>query len=461
MQRGRYTSSLFLFRRDLRLEDNTGLIEALQSSEEVIPCFILDPRQLKQNSYFSSNAFQFMVNSLRELDSSLRQRGARLHLFKGVAEEVVASILRREGVEAVFLNRDYTPFSKLRDSGIEREALKLNAHPLSYHDYLLIDPEVVLDSKGRPFKVFSHFYNRASREGVRRPSYDLPGTMKGGELDGEMGWGEILESVNPKAVVKGGRQEGLTLLSRLRELRDYGEARDFPHLGRTSMLSAHLKFGTVSVREVYWNSPGEEFRRQLYWRDFFTYIAYHFPHVFGQSFDPRYDLVRWENDQAKFRAWTQGRTGFPIVDAGMRELNETGYMHNRVRLIAASFLVKDLHVDWRWGERYFANRLTDYDPSVNNGNWQWVASTGLDPRGFRAFNPWLQQRKFDSQCLYIKKWVKELEGYEVEVIHNLYRLRPPDLKDYPPPMVNHWEEGKRSAEEYGRARQAYGSNSPS
>jgi deoxyribodipyrimidine photo-lyase len=175
----------------------------------------------------------------------------------------------------------------------------------------------------------------------------------------------------------------------------------------------------------------------LYWRDFFTHVAYHFPGVFGNAFHERYNEIEWENDAGKFEAWCRGETGFPVVDAGMRELNTTGWMHNRVRMIVAGFLVKDLYVDWRWGEKYFAQRLVDYDPSVNNGNWQWAASTGCDAQPwFRIFNPWRQQEKFDPGCLYIKQWVPELEKYGPEIIHRLYR---PDtrVKNYPEPIVDH------------------------
>lgn len=233
------------------------------------------------------------------------------------------------------------------------------------------------------------------------------------------------------------------ILNEIDRFSTYMKVRDFPAKAGTTKLSAHLKFGTVSIREVYYaikNRFGADHPliRQLYWRDFYTQIGYHFPRVFKRSFRSKYDKLDWNYNETAFHRWCEGLTGFPIVDAGMRELNRTGYMHNRVRMIVASFLIKDLHIDWRWGERYFAQKLVDYDPAVNNGNWQWAASTGCDPVPyFRIFNPWLQQRKFDPNCEYIKENVPELRSFPPSIIHNLEKVQPDDLKNYPPPMVDH------------------------
>jgi len=227
----------------------------------------------------------------------------------------------------------------------------------------------------------------------------------------------------------------------LSECQDYQQQRDYPALSAGSGLSAYLKFGCCSVREAYYaviETLGSEhpLLRQLYWRDFFTHIGFHFPHVFGHAFHRKYDALAWQNNQDDFLRWTEGRTGFPIVDAGLRELNQTGGMHNRVRMIAASFLVKDLHISWRWGERYFAQHLIDYDPCVNNGNWQWAASTGCDAQPyFRIFNPWLQQKKFDVDCLYIKRWLPELRPFSATMIHQWHKKQV--TCDYPAPMLDH------------------------
>jgi deoxyribodipyrimidine photo-lyase len=235
----------------------------------------------------------------------------------------------------------------------------------------------------------------------------------------------------------------LVILKKMSGFHDYGRQRDFPGVNGTTGLSAHVKFGTISAREFYHavsDSLGQEhiLINQLYWRDFFTQIGYHYPKVLGAAFQDKYARVAWSIDPADFTAWSEGRTGFPIVDAGMRELNATGFMHNRSRMITASFLVKDLHIDWRMGERYFAQKLVDYDPLVNNGNWQWAASTGCDAQPyFRIFNPWLQQVKFDPAAVYIKKWIPELRNFPAEAIHALGKHPSVSLDGYPRPMVDH------------------------
>ena len=264
-------------------------------------------------------------------------------------------------------------------------------------------------------------------------------------------------------------------------LSNYKQERDIPGKGATSHISAYIKFGICSIREAYhtFQSLLKDFdqhtsiQRQLYWRDFFIYIGFHFPHVFGRSFKQKYsetnddNPLQWKNDPIEFDRWAKGNTGFPIVDAGMRELNETGYMHNRVRLITASFLVKDLHIDWRYGERYFGLKLLDYDPSINNGNWQWVASTGCDVMPyFRIFNPWLQQKKFDPCCVYIKKWIPEISALSSKSIHEWYKqpdnrhniddyLTPGDKimyeekMSYPRPIIDHYTETQITRQLYG------------
>ncbi|MGA9530868.1 MAG: deoxyribodipyrimidine photo-lyase, partial [Candidatus Babeliales bacterium] len=255
---------------------------------------------------------------------------------------------------------------------------------------------------------------------------------------------------------QGGSSECKKRINLIRHLKHYHKTRNYPAMP-TSYLSPHLKFGTLSVRyaaaiitkEL---SPHHDLIRQLYWRDFYTYIAYHSPFVFGSSYKDKYNQLTWSKSKLRFKKWQQGLTGFPIVDAGMRQLNTTGFMHNRVRMITASFLIKDLHINWQWGERYFAQKLVDYDPSVNNGNWQWVASTGCDAAPyFRIFNPWLQQKKYDPQCIYIKQWIPELKDIPSQIIHTWYKKYSPKMKNYPYPMVNHEKESKAAIALYRSA----------
>lgn len=445
-----FKTALHIFRRDLRLQDNTALISALEFSGEVIPCFILDFRQIRNNPYASPNAMEFLTGSLRDLENQLKMKGSRLYFFKGYTEEILKQLITDAGVEAVFCNRDYTPFSRARD---ERMKAICNDHHRSFRSYsdaLLIEPEQISTGKGGPYIVFSAFYRNALLHPVRRPRKNNNNNYFNGEIPGSSEViivDELLRYKNKNIIQKGGRKEASFLLKKLPEGKDYEETRNIPSVPGTSMLSAHNKFGTISVREVYFamlekSGASHGLIRELYWRDFFTHVAFHFPHVFGHSFHTKYDEIEWENDAWKFEAWRKGMTGYPIVDAGMRQLNITGWMHNRVRMIVAGFLVKDLYVDWRLGERYFAQHLIDYDPSVNNGNWQWAASTGCDAQPyFRIFNPWRQQKKFDPDCRYIKTWIPELAKYETETIHNLYL---PEIKagNYPNPIVDHSDVSK-------------------
>lgn len=446
-----YKRSAFIFRRDLRIDDNTGLIAALEHSEEVIPCFILDPRQIEKNPYFSQNAFQFMIESLEDIEKQLNEKGGNLHVFHGEAHQVIRRLIEEEGVEAIFVNRDYTPFSRKRDEMIKQACKSSGIDFIQSNDLLLHEPEDVKSQKGKPYTVFTPFFRSASKIPVDMPRTTDATNFFTGQISMEKAGilKKALKKTNDDIRSHGGRKNAMMILGQMERFENYEKERDFPAMDSTTGLSAHNKFGTVSIREVYHSiigelGPSHTLVAQLYWRDFFTHLAYHYPHVFGHSFRRKYEKLEWENDPEKFEAWCQGKTGFPIVDAGMRELNTTGYMHNRVRMIVASFLVKDLHIDWKWGERYFARKLVDYDPCINNGNWQWAASTGSDSQPyFRIFNPWLQQKKFDKNCEYIKRWIKELEEVDARNIHALEKNEKP-ISGYPEPIVEHGMERDRT-----------------
>ncbi len=443
-----YTNSVFIFRRDLRLQDNTGLNEALRLSKQVLPCFIFDPRQIEPHPYQSKPALQFMLQSLTDLQQQLKAVGAELGLYHALPVQVISQLVQQQAIQAVFINRDYTPFSRQRDDELAKLCKELGISLHILNDSLITEPEQALKSDQTPYKVFTAFYNNARQFPVTLPvslssqSFLRPQTSANIEDVG-------LSLTEIKAnVLQGGRNQVLAMLATLTQQTDYQNTRDYPALDCTSKLSAHLKFGTCSVREAYYaivDTLGSEhpLLRQLYWRDFFTHIAYHFPMVFGRAFIDKFAHLVWDNNREYFQAWADGNTGFPIVDAGMRELNETGFMHNRVRMIVASFLVKDLHVSWRWGERYFAQHLIDYDPCVNNGNWQWAASTGCDAQPyFRIFNPWLQQQKFDADCQYIYHWLPELKGFSAKTIHQWDKKHQPG--DYPAPIIDHAYESQLS-----------------
>ncbi len=439
---------LFLFRRDLRVTDNTGLLAALQQSEPVIAAFILDPRQVDPHPYRSERAFHFLLQSLHELAQELRQAEGRLYLFHGPPAQVLEQLIREDGVGAVHVNRDFTPFSRARDAELQARCAEHGVTWQAHDDLLLHPPEHTLKSDGMPYTVFTPFYKNACKLAVppvnaSRPTSGLflreptrTAQTRGVELEA------LLSQASGESMLRGGRSEALGVLQAAANFRGYETQRDQLGNPSTTRLSAHHKFGTISPRESYSafsKALGADHGlvRQLYWRDFFTQIAWHFPHVFGQAFQKRFSEVAWTNDLDCFSAWCEGRTGFPIVDAGMRELNETGFMHNRARMIVASFLTKDLHIDWRWGERYFAQKLVDYDPCVNNGSWQWAASTGCDAQPyFRIFNPWLQQKRFDPDAAYIHRWVPELRALAPRQLHELDKS-PQRLLGYPAPIVQH------------------------
>jgi deoxyribodipyrimidine photo-lyase len=440
----RYALALHIFRRDLRLHDNTALNEALRLSDSVIPCFIFDTRQVEKQPYRSDKAIQFMVHSLQELNAALKEKDGKLYLFSGTAEAIIERLLQTKNIQAVFFNRDYTPFSRKRDQTIKKICDQAHVDLHVYADALLHEPEEILKTNGEPYTLFTPFFRKGSTLSVRAPEklqpghyYTQPIAFEDREKDSQ-----LITTVYPHLLLQGGRKEGLKLIQQLSMLKDYQTIRNQPAQRGTTHLSAHHKFGTVSIRETY-AAIESSFGRQhvlineLYWRDFFTHIAFHYPYVFGKAFHQKYNAISWANQPTTWEAWQSGKTGFPIVDAGMRELNATGYMHNRVRMIVASFLTKDLHIDWQKGEKYFAQQLIDYDPAVNNGNWQWAASTGCDAQPyFRIFNPWLQQQKFDPECVYIKRWVPELTGLSPKEIHRLAE-REIAIPHYPRPIVDH------------------------
>lgn len=453
-----FRRSLFIFRRDLRIEDNTGLRAAMDSSEEVMACFIFDPVLAdRERLGFNPHAFQFLLESLDDLSEQLRSGAGRLYLFYGTAEDVVSRLNGKLGIDAVFVNHDYTPFSRRRDEAIKSACIGSGVKFMQFHDCLLHEPGSVLTKQGRPYLVFSQFFRAGSGREVPLPT-QLPRTnFYTGEpgIDEFHSFETLLPYRNMRLFSRGGRRNALRILGDLSDFERYGTERDYPFIPGTTALSAHNKLGTISIREFYHSvrdELGEDhpLLRQLYWRDFFTHTAYHFPDVFSQSFKEKFRSIHWDYDSPYFHAWCTGKTGFPIVDAGMRQLNETGFMHNRVRMITASFLVKDLHMDWYLGERYFASRLVDYDPCVNNGNWQWSASTGADSQPyFRILNPWLQQRKYDPECEYVRQWVPELREMSAAEIHGLEKNEPPASSGYPPAMADHKTERERTLAVFG------------
>jgi deoxyribodipyrimidine photo-lyase len=418
----RHTRGLHLFRRDLRLEDNTSLNHALEECEEVLGMFIFDSEQ-KEHDYFSYNGFDFMIESLEELRGGMDASQGRLLIMEGEAIGALSLIIEGYKPEALYFNEDYTPFSKERDSKIVELCARKGIECKSFTDAILFHPGSILTSNGSPYRIFSQFHNKTVKIDTGMP-ITKKGVFSNYSHDKALRNLPKKHNISMKRSIIGGRSEAMRITGMLRSYENYAKVRDYPAKEGTTMLSAHLKFGTISPREAIAHISLElgmehPLARQIAWREFYYHIAYHYPSVFGTEFRKEYAHIKWRIDDNLLDAWKKGITGFPIVDAGMRELKETGYMHNRLRMITASFLTKDLHIDWRLGEKHFANYLVDYDPAVNNGNWQWAASTGCDAQPyFRIFNPWLQQKKFDGNADYIKKWVRELEKHSADDIHN-------------------------------------------
>ncbi|MEI8365427.1 MAG: deoxyribodipyrimidine photo-lyase [Parachlamydiaceae bacterium] len=448
-----FKKGLFIFRRDLRVHDNTGLIYALENADEVICVFVFTPEQIDKNPYRSDFCLQFMLESIEDLEKELEKNGGKLFCFFDAPEKIVEKCIKKLGVDLVVVNRDYTPYSIQRDKMIEKVCKHEDVAFNSFDDLLLHPPEHLLKNNGDPYTVFTPFYRNATKLHVDPPQTNSYKNYSKNCIEFAREYSSfktILPCRHPAQ--SGGRKEALKILNNFANFSHYEVERDYPIKDATTHLSPHLKFTTVSAREVYYAiqknlGPHHALTRSLYWRDFFSSIALHFPYVFKGAFHSKFNQLSWENSPANFKYWCEGVTGFPIVDAGMRELNKTGYMHNRVRMIVASFLVKDLHINWQHGEKYFAQHLIDYDPAVNNGNWQWAASTGCDAQPyFRIFNPWLQQIKFDPECKYIKKWIPELANKDPKTIHNWYKQENPS--EYPLPIVEHALEAKKALAYY-------------
>tara|TARA_B100001989_G_scaffold235950_1_gene197535 strand:+ start:21 stop:1436 length:1416 start_codon:yes stop_codon:yes gene_type:complete len=459
-----YKRSVFIFRRDLRLEDNLGLLAALENSEEVVPLFIFDDRQInkKENEFFSSPAFYFMLNSLAELDEALKNRGSQLHVAHGQPELVVKSLIENDQVEAVYVNKDYTPFSRKRDGEIN-DVCKAVEVPLFRLDDVALSPiETIRTGQDKVYTVYTPFMKNAIQNEVPKPRKNNFDNYFSSALKTELvALEDYLLPKNEDYVIQGGREEGLAILNKNQYLNNYKDRRNLPADNGTSKLSAHHKFGTISIRESFHTAKehsgiGCHFISELYWRDFYFYITYHFPQVFKNSFLPWAKHLEWINDEEQFEAWCEGKTGVPMVDAGMRELNKTGWMHNRSRMVVASYLTKNLLINWQWGEKYFAQKLIDYDPCQNNGGWQWSASTGADPRPLRIFNPYTQAVNYDKDAEYIKKWIPELSEVDASLLtdgktQNFSTLAP----DYPAPLVDQKMSYHRTMETYKKAKEVF------
>ena len=436
--------SIFIFRRSFRLYDNIGLINALKNSKKVLPIFIFTPEQIKKNKYKSNNAIQFMIESLNELNKELKEKKSKLYFFYGKQHKIISKINKEIKIDSVYVNRDYTPYSIKRDKKIKKTCEKNNIKFFEFED-ILLRPVGSVKTNDSVYLKFTPYFRACTKIKVNKPTKNLYSNYFKKKIKCEYKKDiDNFYKFNEHILIRGGRKEGLLKLNKINKFKKYNDKRNILSIS-TTHLSAYIKFGCISIREVYHKfkkklQNNNQLISQLHWRDFYYNICFFHPHVIGKSLKSKYDDIEWDNNSNLFNKWKEGKTGYPVVDACMRELNTTGYMHNRGRLIVASFLVKILLVDWRKGEKYFATQLTDYDVSVNNGNWQWVAGSGADSQPyFRIFNPWLQSKKFDENCEYIKKWIPELSEVKNNDIHKWDLKYTSYKKVYIKPIVNYKE----------------------
>ena len=425
---------IFWFRRDLRLNDNAGLFHALSGGKPVIPIFIFDKNILDELEDKSDRRVEFIHAALKQMQVDLVMMGSSLEVYHGSPVEVFNQLLDKYSIDTVFTNHDYEPYAQERDKNIQELLKEKGVMFRSYKDQVIFEKNEVIKDNGTPYTVFTPFSRRwksvlTDKDLEPYPTHSFFNHFYKQE-----------PRVIPSLRSLGFRSVDLPFPDKeLNEaiVQHYSEQRNFPGIAGTSKVGVHLRFGTVSIREIARKSKGlnETYLNELIWRDFYHMILWHFPRVgMGQSFKPEYDAIEWRRDAGEFEKWCLGQTGYPIVDAGMRELNATGFMHNRVRMIVASFLSKHLLLDWRLGEAYFAQKLLDFDLAANNGGWQWAAGSGCDAAPyFRIFNPRLQTEKFDPQHTYIRKWVPEYT----------------DLS-YPRPIVEHELARKRCLETYAK-----------
>ena len=411
--------NIYWFRRDLRLNDNKGLLEALQNSESVLPIFIFDVAILNQLPKDDARV-TFIHKLLSEINAELQKTGKSLAVFYGDPIEIFKKLISENSIQNLYANRDYEPYARKRDKAIYEFLASHNIEFKSFKDQVIFEKSEVTKNDGLPYVVYTP-YSRKWKENFKKINLQFYNSEN--HLDKF-----ALHSYPFLSLQDIGFETSSIIVTPFNIsgnlIQNYEATRNFPALNKTSYLGAYLRFGAVSIRKMIEKSiqeKNETFWNELIWREFFMQILWHYPHTSSKSFRPKYDAIQWNNNEIEFQKWCDGKTGYPFVDAGMRELNATGHMHNRVRMIVASFLCKHLLIDWRWGETYFAQKLLDYEQASNVGNWQWAAGCGVDAAPyFRIFNPAEQIKKFDKELKYIKKWIPEL-----------------DNSTYPEPIVDH------------------------
>jgi deoxyribodipyrimidine photo-lyase len=412
--------SIFWFRRDLRLQDNAGFYTALKQSRPVLPLFIFDRDILDSLEDRSDKRVQFIYEAVNKIKLELEAQGGSLRVEYGVPKEIFENLLREYSVDTVYTNHDYEPYALQRDEEIGQLLASHKIGFQTFKDQVIFEKKEIVKDDGNPYTVYTPYSKKWLKTFTEQSyqSYDSEGAL-GSVLKCPPFPFPRLQDMNFSF------DSRLSINTEINEflIRDYHQTRDFPAIEGTSKMGVHLRFGTIGIRQLVSKivSLNEVYLKELIWREFFMQLLWHMPRLESSCYRTEYENIKWNNNEEDFDKWCQGVTGYPIVDAGMRQLNATGFMHNRVRMVVGSFLVKHLLIDWRWGEAYFARKLMDYELSSNNGNWQWIAGCGCDAAPyFRIFNPYTQTKKFDVSEAYIKKWVPE---YETE--------------KYPKPIVAH------------------------
>ena len=414
-------TNIFWFRRDLRLDDNIGLNSALSSGNPVLGIFIFD-EDIIENLPNDDARISFIYQKLEEINKRLNTVNSSLLVIKGKPINVFNNLIKEYEIENLYSNLDYEPYAIDRDKKISDLLKKNKIHHFQYKDQVIFGPTEILKENSLPYTVFTAYKNKwlskFKQESISTEIF--------------LNFSNFLKIKNQFPLLSeiGFLKSKIKVVDfNLESIRNYSSQRDYPFLNAGTSLSVHLRFGTISIRHVINSIPNNEttFLSELIWREFFMQILFHFPYVVNSNFKKKYDEIQWKNDKKDFQNWCDGKTGYPIVDAGMQELKITGYMHNRARMIVAGFLCKHLLIDWRWGERYFSLKLLDYELSSNNGNWQWAAGTGCDSAPyFRIFNPITQQNRFDKDFIYIKRWIKDFdkENYIESIVeHDFARKR--------------------------------------
>lgn len=440
--------SIFWHRRDLRLHDNAGLYHALKSSYPVLPLFIFDTYILDKLEDKPDARVEFIHDHVSALARELASMGSTMLVAHGKPEEVWARLLQQYPIGAVYTNHDYEPYAHERDEKVKRLLASHGIPFYTYKDHVIFERQEIVKDDGKPYTVFTPYSRKWRALLMSRPASAASNPAASFYLQSyptERYFSRLWRAAPlpiPSLEAIGFVRTGVSfppMQVTQGLIRQYDKTRNFPAVNGTSRLGVHFRFGTISIREKARHAIklNDTYLNELIWRDFYAMILANFPHVATRAFKPEYDLIEWRNDEKEFQLWCEGRTGYPLVDAGMRELAATGYMHNRVRMVTASFLTKHLLIDWRWGEAWFARKLLDFDLASNNGGWQWAAGSGTDAAPyFRVFNPLAQQEKFDPELAYIRRWIPEY-----------------GTAAYPKPIVEHKLARERCMEVYRRALQ--------